>query len=545
MNRTININLGGFPLTVDESAYELLSQYIINVEDYFSNSEGCDDITSDIEYRLAELIKKNMGPRSIATVVDVQTAINILGTPDLFSDEDIQEKNIQTEDPFDETVFEKTGNESKKYTPGKKLYRNTDEQVVAGVCSGLAAYFGIQDPVWVRLAFALITISGGAGVIAYLVLWAIVPAAKNSADRLAMKGEKINISNIAKEVESQINNISAKISGLGKKMAPENNTKSSYSNFGGDGSDFVKNFEKKIENSANDMVNKAGAFIREIVIKLGKTLKNVVKWVAVFFLIILGIIWVASTIVIIFNGGALSMLLPFGIIGSIFFALITLFMIITPFVITGFRLTGAIEKSPYKKQILSTSGLLWGMSILIFCFCSVNWVKEFNSNSKVTHKETLVYHENYVIKGSPSEKGEIQFGNISVDNTNVYSNYVGINFHTTPDSIGMIEYTKKTRGKNKADDIEHINNIQYDFSMEGNVMTFPTHLKLKDQKEWRGQNIIVDVYIPYGTEITVDKKLLHRLNKIEFADKGTRLSDFTEKTNNLKATEKGFEKVIK
>jgi len=56
----------------------------------------------------------------------------------------------------------------------KRLYRTREGRVVAGVCAGLAAYFGI-DPTLVRLAFALFTILGGAGVLLYLVAWIVIP----------------------------------------------------------------------------------------------------------------------------------------------------------------------------------------------------------------------------------------------------------------------------------------------------------------------------------------------------------------------------------
>ena len=56
----------------------------------------------------------------------------------------------------------------------KRLYRPRDGRVVAGVCAGLAAYFGV-DPTLVRLAFALVTAFGGLGVLIYLCAWVVIP----------------------------------------------------------------------------------------------------------------------------------------------------------------------------------------------------------------------------------------------------------------------------------------------------------------------------------------------------------------------------------
>jgi phage shock protein C len=58
--------------------------------------------------------------------------------------------------------------------PSKRLYRTREGNIVAGVCSGIAAYFGI-DPTLVRLAFAVLTIFGGAGILVYLIAWIVIP----------------------------------------------------------------------------------------------------------------------------------------------------------------------------------------------------------------------------------------------------------------------------------------------------------------------------------------------------------------------------------
>ncbi len=57
----------------------------------------------------------------------------------------------------------------------KRLYRSRDERMVAGVAGGIAKYFNV-DPTVVRLAFVALTLAGsGAGLLAYVVLAALVP----------------------------------------------------------------------------------------------------------------------------------------------------------------------------------------------------------------------------------------------------------------------------------------------------------------------------------------------------------------------------------
>lgn len=206
MNKTLNINLGGFPFTIDDDAYNHLNKYLKSIHKHFKNSEGYEEITGDIENRIAELFQEISGNRPIINFKDVKEAIRIMGTPEEFGADPISEGKAFTES-------------EKKYHTGKRLFRNTEDEVVAGVCSGVAAYFGIQDPIWVRLLFVVITLSGGFGIPIYLIMWAILPKAETASDRLSMRGEKINFSSIGKIIEEEIDHISEKFSDLGDELS--------------------------------------------------------------------------------------------------------------------------------------------------------------------------------------------------------------------------------------------------------------------------------------------------------------------------------------
>jgi phage shock protein PspC (stress-responsive transcriptional regulator) len=213
MKKVININLGGLPYIIDEDAYVHLNDYLDAIRSHFSYSEGCEEIMYDIELRMSELFQEQMKAKQIITMVDLEAAIEILGTPEEFGAEST---NSMYEDPQTKNQNQSKGG-YKYIKTGKKMFRNPDEKVVSGVCSGLAAYLGINDPLWVRILFVVGTFLGGFAVIAYLLLTIIVPKAKTAADKLAMKGEPINIENIAKTVENEINDISQTIASLGSK----------------------------------------------------------------------------------------------------------------------------------------------------------------------------------------------------------------------------------------------------------------------------------------------------------------------------------------
>ncbi|MDO5523055.1 MAG: PspC domain-containing protein [Bacteroidia bacterium] len=168
MKKVININFQGQVIAIEETAYELLKQYIGSLKKYFSREEGGDEIVNDIENRIAELFgnRLKLGINCI-TDQDVQSIISSIGRPEDF-DADYQD--------FDYAYGEKTADSEQLKTESvvgeeqKSLYRNQNDKIIAGVCSGLAHYFK-TDPVWIRLIFVLLF-----SVLfwVYLVLWIVL-----------------------------------------------------------------------------------------------------------------------------------------------------------------------------------------------------------------------------------------------------------------------------------------------------------------------------------------------------------------------------------
>ena len=203
MNKIFNINMGGYPFVIDDDAYFKLDKYLDHIKKHFSSSDGCDEIISDIETRIAELFNEHLKGQPIVSVREVEAVIAVMGTPQDFG---------AASDEFDEDATHRT---KRRYRSGKRLYRDTDDKVIAGVCSGLAAYFGIEDPLIFRLIFVVLFF-GGVGPIAYIIFWIAVPKAKTSAEKLSMKGEPINVTNIARKVEEELNNLSTTITDFAK-----------------------------------------------------------------------------------------------------------------------------------------------------------------------------------------------------------------------------------------------------------------------------------------------------------------------------------------
>lgn len=214
MNKVFNINLGGQAFTIDAEAFYHLEKYLKAIDNHFRDSEGHEEIVSDIESRLAELFQETLGGRPIVTLKDVKRTISIMGTPEEFGADPIEEASTESGKGFDSG--KRTSHSNKSWKTGKRLFRNPEDEVVAGVCSGIAAYFGITDPLWIRLFFVALTLMGfGTAIPLYIILWAVLPKAETASDRLSMRGETINVSNIGRIIEEEMDHLSNKIEDWG------------------------------------------------------------------------------------------------------------------------------------------------------------------------------------------------------------------------------------------------------------------------------------------------------------------------------------------
>jgi phage shock protein PspC (stress-responsive transcriptional regulator) len=173
MKKIININLSGRVIPIEDSAYEKLQAYIESLRRYFAHEEGRDEIINDIESRIAELLhdKIRKGASTI-TDADVEAVILSMGRPEDFDAE-------ATPDTADTTQsYGQYQQQQQTYTETKtrrRLYRDTSDKFIGGVCSGIAAYLNV-DPAIVRILFAIITFGGfGLGFLAYILLWIVLP----------------------------------------------------------------------------------------------------------------------------------------------------------------------------------------------------------------------------------------------------------------------------------------------------------------------------------------------------------------------------------
>ncbi len=177
MEKIININFHSRVIAIEESAYEALRQYTDSLRRHFAGEESSEEIVTDIENRIAELLagRLKQGAPCI-NVADLNAVIDSIGRI-----EDI--KAAEGEEPKQQHQQQQRsfGNGSTAQQPNvgmhnDRFYRNADDKIIAGVCRGLADRMNI-DPVVVRIIFVIFF---GAFFWIYLLLWLILPSQSNN-----------------------------------------------------------------------------------------------------------------------------------------------------------------------------------------------------------------------------------------------------------------------------------------------------------------------------------------------------------------------------
>ena len=180
MNKTISISLAGFSFIIEEQAYEKLNKYLQALRNSLEKDEA-DEVMYDIEIRIAEIFRENLDKREVVNSDDVEKVIAQIGTPEAIEGQ--SEENAEQEIPQEKTK--------------KELFRDMKRGKIAGVCAGLAQYFGM-DISLMRIIWILVFIFtvGFVSVVAYVILWIVLPEAETASDFLKMQGKPINFDSL-------------------------------------------------------------------------------------------------------------------------------------------------------------------------------------------------------------------------------------------------------------------------------------------------------------------------------------------------------------
>ena len=192
MTEVQKVSIGGYAFTLEVEAYNIVKQYLDELNEYYASREGGGEIMEGIEERMAELLYEKCADDGVASVAEVQDIIATLGKPSAIESED---------DPQPQSFVDGTSARPKEK---KRFYRDPTNTILGGVCSGLAAYFKC-DVVLIRIIFIGLWLLTGAlswhvghgswhfgwnlgswMPILYIILWIAMPEARTVKQRWEM-----------------------------------------------------------------------------------------------------------------------------------------------------------------------------------------------------------------------------------------------------------------------------------------------------------------------------------------------------------------------
>jgi phage shock protein PspC (stress-responsive transcriptional regulator) len=497
MNKTVTINISGIIFHIEEDAYDKLSKYLNTIKGYFTSNESGSEIIADIEARIAELLQAKVSQfKQVVLMADVDEVINALGKPEEFVDGETT-SNSNSSKQNESSASHATG------PVKRRLFRDPDEKAIGGVCAGIAHYFDI-DIVWIRLATFLLVFFGGVSLWVYAILWIVIPQARTTADRLAMRGEAVNIDNISKSIKDEMDGVKNRFNSYGKEAAQTTRT----------GLDRVGDVIAGLFRIAGRLL---GAFLIFFAFMLMFGLVSSIfgfsiagesaefnDWINIIFLD-RSHYWMA------FIGGIIAVGVP-------------AFMILYG----GIKL---LFKIKYSNRWLNIgAGILWIFGVILATYAGIKTGSDFSEGSK--YKESMTVKgsaEVFTISALPStkllEKHNIEELNDDDDDDRRHhdhdNNYSICELNGKKVIVGVPEVrvitgsgdeieviiNRKARGKEKRMAYERAKAINFNHTLDSTSLVLDGMFYLDEDQKFRVQQIEVIVKVPKGRTIYLDPSL--------------------------------------
>lgn len=373
----------------------------------------------------------------------------------------------------------------------KKMYRNPEDRVLAGVSSGVAAYFG-ADPTVIRVLFVLSIFLGGTGLIVYLILWIILPEATSITDKVQMKGEPVTLENIESNIKKSVN---------------------------------------VSEDEEESMIVKILLFpfrvIAMIFTGLGRVLGPLLLFVVEAFRIVFGLILVLMGI-----SGIFTLLILVGVIFGIFAAgesqwvwidypigliseafpawgvgMAFVAMVVPAFAITFIGLSVVAKTKVINATVGWTMFGLWMVSLIGLSFTIPQIAFEFKTEAEYEETQILNLSAN-VVHFDINEVGMDDFDLAEL----VIRGYDGNEFKLVKEF--------RSFGKSRQDAIKNAQSVIYKVAIEDSTIYFDSNLGFKNEAKFRFQELDMTLYIPYGQEFTMSDQMRHLLKYYTISSQG-------------------------
>ncbi|MDY3337920.1 PspC domain-containing protein [Riemerella anatipestifer] len=348
MNKTLSIGLAGFSFMIEEHAYIKLSDYLKALRNSL-DAEEADEIMYDIEIRIVEIFKESLGRREVVNDADVEKVIAQIGRPEQIEEQEEDYHNTQKATQQRTKVSE------------RQLFRDPERKKIAGVCAGMASYFGMDMTamrlIWLALFLILIPLPGSPMlmVLVYVVFWIILPKATTAADFLKMRGEPLNFDNLKNE--------SSKI--------------------------------VKFANDSTQRINEVYQDTRPVINEAGNSILNALRYVIGGFLGLLGLVFLAGAFMVFgvsVTGSGIT--LP-GFVGfyiddtnikfaGLALAFVTMLIPALIFIFLSIKLFSPKTKLKYVGYIIGALCFVWLVLLGITGFSAVNYQSNFRGSNEET-----------------------------------------------------------------------------------------------------------------------------------------------------------------
>jgi len=514
MKKTVTMNISGIIFHIDEDAFNRLSNYLETIKGYFTNSEGRDEIISDIETRIAEMLQAKIKEnKQVITIEDINEVISVMGEPE-------QIGSAGGDAPKDK----KTSQETKIH---RRFYRDPDNKVLGGVCGGIGAYFNV-DSVWIRVAFVVaLFVLFGTSILLYIILWIIIPEAHTTAEKLEMRGEPVTISNIE-------NTIKEEIDGLKKRAGNyKDDAKSAYNRN-------IKKSKNAAEKILTFLFNICKYFIRALAIFIG-----IIFIMAGIFLVIgfIGsfirsndVIWISSIGISNFSFPVFLKLF-IGSSEQITLALIGLALFIgIPLIMLVYNGVKMIFGYKSKKRFIGISSFaLWFAGLILCIIVGLSVLHNFSHKSIITRKNTLMQPPNNLLKIYVKKNNMVdsiseyetkfvigQWNLVSVNDKNIRFGLPELCIVNSENENYQILINCSSEGSDKKDAETHIKKINFKFTQNDTSLVLDPYYVLPENEKWRAQNIKVVIKVPLWKAIYLSPEtssLLHYDSENLFFDK--------------------------
>lgn len=488
MKKIININLASRLIPIEDSAYEILRQYLDSLKRYFAREEGGDEIVSDIESRIAELFQDKLkkGAHCI-TDEDVLSIRASMGTPEQF-DETAGKEEAQSGQAQQEPAgaFPR---------PRKRLYRDPDNKVLGGVCSGLGAYLNV-DPVVFRIIFALLAIGGfGSGILVYFILWVATPEANSAAEKLEMRGERVDLNNIRATVQDEIAAL-----------------KGQFKNVGDD----MRNFS---QGRGRQVGNDIERIFRSFITGLGKVLLFVTKGFLYFLAVVILFSLIVAGIAIAASSAALfplkSLLLASPLQSTLFWPAVILLLGIPVVALVVFlirKLTGVTQTNRYVGYTLS---FLWVIGLICAIWLIVSVAKDFRTSYRDKNSFALQQPSKgkLIIKKTDDvvEMDDVDFfeGGLRVTDDTAIIDNIRVNIEKSTSDSFEVEVIRSSRGRTISQAKRLAAEIQFQLNQRDSLLYLPAGLSIPRNSSFRNQRVTIVVKVPVGKNIEVERDAYH------------------------------------